>query len=90
MSIHIDTANPRVRQEGKDYEVLVNGRWYLVEEDDRPRPPVWRAYTDPRSTDGGEWIGQTFDPLSGNTKACAEYSTAAELIDILLAAGGAA
>lgn len=78
----IDTTNPRVRPRGKDYEVLVGKRWYLVEQDDRPDPAVWRAYTDP----DGVWIALADgDPLAGNSAACAEYTSAQELIDVLLA-----
>jgi hypothetical protein len=85
----IDTTDPRVRQAGRDYEVLVGGSWYLVEEDDRPQPPVWRAYTDVNDPDGGVRLGESDDPLRRNTAACAHYRTADELVDALLKAGPA-
>ena len=72
----IDITNPRVRQQGNDYEVLVNGRWYLVERDDRPQPSVWRAYTDNNDPDGGVRLGESDDPLSTNSAACASQNPA--------------
>ncbi len=83
----IDLTNPRIRQRGNDYEVLVDRRWYLVEEDDRDQPPLWKAYTDDQGSAGGERIGQTDDPLAGNEAVCAAHTSAASLIDVLLAAG---
>lgn len=82
----IDLTNPRVRQQGRDYEVLVGDRWYLVEEDDRDQPPTWKAYTDRLDPDGGVRVGLTSDPLAGNEAACAAYGSAEELIGALLEA----
>jgi hypothetical protein len=81
----IDTTNPRVRVQGRDYEVRVGDRWYLVEEDDRDQPPTWKAYTDNQTPGGGVRVGLSDDPLSGVEAACAAYPSAEALIDVLLA-----
>lgn len=84
----IDLTDPRVRQRGNDYEVLVDRRWYLVEEDDRDQPPTWKAYTDPeRPEEGGRRIADTADPFAGNAAVCAPHPSAGSLIDALLQAG---
>ncbi|GAA0494348.1 hypothetical protein Ade02nite_20390 [Paractinoplanes deccanensis] len=84
----IDLTNPRVGRRGTDHEVLVDGRWYLAEEDDRDQPPTWKAYTDPeRPEEGGRRIEDTADPLAGNAEVCKPHLSAESLIGALLSAG---